>query len=144
MDWASTYQAVPTLIDKQLEAHGARRVHKRGEGDARSDFDGQFSEWYQGLWSSVAESLALPTESTIVSRNEPRLQLTMTNKQTTNPVVMSYRANPSTLLINRELLKNGQSASDSRSARHIEVEWNTRPVITSAYFRATMLISSVG
>jgi cytochrome P450/NADPH-cytochrome P450 reductase len=125
MDWASTYQAVPTLIDKQLEAHGARRVHKRGEGDARSDFDGQFSEWYQGLWSSVAESLALPTESTIVSRNEPRLQLTMTNKQTTNPVVMSYRANPSTLLINRELLKNGQSASDSRSARHIEVELPT-------------------
>jgi cytochrome P450/NADPH-cytochrome P450 reductase len=100
-------------------------VHKRGEGDARSDFDGQFSEWYQGLWSSVAESLALPTESTIVSRNEPRLQLTMTNKQTTNPVVMSYRANPSTLLINRELLKNGQSASDSRSARHIEVELPT-------------------
>jgi cytochrome P450/NADPH-cytochrome P450 reductase len=125
MDWASTYQAVPTLIDKQLEAHDARRVHKRGEGDARSDFDGQFSEWYQGLWSSVAESLALPTESTIVSRNEPRLQLTMTNKQTTNPVVMSYRANPSTLLINRELLKNGQSASDSRSARHIEVELPT-------------------
>ena len=34
MDWASTYQAVPTLIDTQLEAHGARRVHARGEGDA--------------------------------------------------------------------------------------------------------------
>jgi cytochrome P450/NADPH-cytochrome P450 reductase len=27
MDWASTYQAVPTLLDAQLEAHGARRVH---------------------------------------------------------------------------------------------------------------------
>ena len=49
MDWASTYQAVPTLIDAQLEAHGARRVHPRGEGDARSDFDGQFSEWYAGI-----------------------------------------------------------------------------------------------
>ena len=52
MDWASTYQAVPTLIDTQLEAHGVHRVHARGEGDARSDFDGQFSEWYSGLWSS--------------------------------------------------------------------------------------------
>ncbi|HET8915080.1 MAG TPA: cytochrome P450, partial [Propionibacteriaceae bacterium] len=122
MDWASTYQAVPTLIDTQLEAHGARRVHARGEGDARSDFDGQFSEWYQGLWSSLADSLALSIESTTVSRNEPRLQLTMTNKQTTNPVVMSYRAQTSTLLINRELLKNGRSASDSRSARHIELQ----------------------
>ena len=47
----------------------------------------------------------------------------MKNKQTTNPVVMSYRANPSTLVVNRELLTNGQSVSDdSRSARHIELE----------------------
>ena len=123
MDWASTYQAVPTLIDTQLEAHGARRVHPRGEGDARSDFDGQFSEWYQELWSSLADGLGLGAESTTASTTEPRLQLTMENKQTTNPVVMSYRANPSTLVVNRELLKNGQSASDdSRSARHIELE----------------------
>ena len=57
MDWASTYQAVPTLIDTQLEAHGAHRMHARGEGDARSDFDGQFSEWYQELWSSLADGL---------------------------------------------------------------------------------------
>jgi cytochrome P450 / NADPH-cytochrome P450 reductase len=46
----------------------------------------------------------------------------MENKQTTNPVVMSYRAHPSTVVINRELLKNGQSDGDSRSARHIELE----------------------
>jgi cytochrome P450/NADPH-cytochrome P450 reductase len=98
MDWASTYQAVPTLIDAQLEAHGARRVHTRGEGDARSDFDGQFSEWYKDLWSSLSDSLALSTEATTVATTEPRLRLTMENKQTTNPVVMSYRANPSTLL----------------------------------------------
>jgi len=123
MDWASTYQAVPTLIDTQLGAHGAHRMHARGEGDARSDFDGQFSEWYQELWSSLAGGLGLGAESTTASTTEPRLQLTMENKQTTNPVVMSYRANPSTLVVNRELLKNGQSASDdSRSARHIELE----------------------
>ena len=122
MDWASTYQAVPTLIDAQLEAHGARRVHARGEGDARSDFDGQFSEWYSELWSSLGDSLALSTEATTVAVTEPRLRLTMENKQTTNPVVMSYRAHPSTLVANRELLGNGQSAPDSRSARHIELE----------------------
>jgi cytochrome P450/NADPH-cytochrome P450 reductase len=122
MDWASTYQAVPTLIDKQLEAHGAQRVHNRGEGDARSDFDGQFSEWYEGLWPALAESLALSTESTTVSKTGPRLQLMMTNKQTTNPVVVSYRAYPSFVVANRELLQNGQSDGDSRSARHIELE----------------------
>ena len=32
------------------------------------------------------------------------------------------RAHPSTLVVNRELLRNGQSATDSRSARHIELE----------------------
>jgi cytochrome P450/NADPH-cytochrome P450 reductase len=122
MDWASTYQAVPTLIDAQLEAHRAHRVHDRGEGDARSDFDGQFSEWYQGLWSSLTSGLGLSTESTTASSTEPRLRLTMENKQTTNPVVMSYRAHPSVVLANRELLRNGQSESDSRSARHIELE----------------------
>jgi cytochrome P450 / NADPH-cytochrome P450 reductase len=125
MDWASTYQAVPTLIDAQLEAHGARRVHARGEGDARSDFDGQFSEWYQGLWSSLTDSLGLAAESTTAVTTEPRLTLTMENKQTTNPVVMSYRAHPSFVVVNRELLKNGQSDIDSRSARHIELELPT-------------------
>jgi cytochrome P450 / NADPH-cytochrome P450 reductase len=122
MDWASTYQAVPTLIDAQLESHGARRIHGRGEGDARSDFDGQFSEWYQGLWSSITESLGLAAESTTASSTEPRLHLTMENKQTTNPVVMSYRAHPSVVVANSELLRNGRSESDPRSARHIELE----------------------
>ena len=75
MDWASTYQAVPTLIDTQLEAHGARRVHQRGEGDARSDFDGQFSEWYpdcgpQSLRSSGCRRRRQP----LVSTTEPRLR----------------------------------------------------------------------
>ena len=74
------------------------------------------------LWSSLAESLALSAESTTVTVTEPRLRLTMENKQTTNPVVMSYRAQTSTLVVNRELLRNGQSAPDSRSARHIELE----------------------
>src|SRR6195256_1420763 len=45
-DWAATYQSVPRLIDDQLAAHGARSVYARGEGDARSDLDGQFEDWF--------------------------------------------------------------------------------------------------
>ncbi len=41
-EWASTFQAIPRLIDSQLEAHGAQRIYQRGEGDASDDFDGQF------------------------------------------------------------------------------------------------------
>ena len=39
--WAATYQAVPKLLDTELEEHGARRIHARGAGDAEADFDGQ-------------------------------------------------------------------------------------------------------
>src|SRR5437588_3999509 len=45
-DWAATYQSVPRFIDEQLKAHGARNVHARGEGDARSDLDGQVELWF--------------------------------------------------------------------------------------------------
>src|SRR5262249_19540694 len=45
-DWAATYQSVPRLIDEQLKAHGARSMYERGEGDARSDLDGQFERWF--------------------------------------------------------------------------------------------------
>src|SRR2546430_8946130 len=41
-DWAATYQSIPRTIDEQLAAHGARSAYARGEGDARSDLDGQF------------------------------------------------------------------------------------------------------
>ena len=34
------------MIDEQLAAHGARSVYARGEGDARSDLDGQFEKWF--------------------------------------------------------------------------------------------------
>ena len=36
------------MIDEQLAAHGARSVYARGEGDARSDLDGQFENWFAG------------------------------------------------------------------------------------------------
>lgn len=124
MDWASTYQAVPHLLDEQLAAHGAVRVRDRGEGDARADFDGQFSDWYAGLWSALDEQLGLstaPDPSTVST--EPRLRLTMTNRQTTNPAVVSYRAQPSTLVANRELLHGGRDPeTGGRSARHLELQ----------------------
>src|SRR5246127_2036948 len=45
-DWAATYQSIPRLIDEQLAGFGARSLHARGEGDARSDLDGQFDRWF--------------------------------------------------------------------------------------------------
>src|SRR6202158_4240392 len=48
-DWAATYQSIPRLIDERLAAHGARAVYARGEGDARSDLDGEFESWFARL-----------------------------------------------------------------------------------------------
>jgi cytochrome P450/NADPH-cytochrome P450 reductase len=120
MDWASTYQAVPTLIDSQLEARGGRRVHARGEGDARSDFDGQYQQWYAQLWPSLNDALGLSEETAGAAAAKERLHVSMTNRQTTNPLVMSYRAAPATVLVNRELNGDGTSAPE-RSTRHVEI-----------------------
>src|SRR4030095_8370019 len=48
-DCASTFQAIPRLIDDKLAEYGARRITPRGEGDARDDFDGQFHTRYKAL-----------------------------------------------------------------------------------------------
>jgi cytochrome P450/NADPH-cytochrome P450 reductase len=120
MDWASTYQAVPTLIDQQLEAHGGTRVRPRGEGDARADFDGQYQTWYATLWSEMATSLKLSEKAAAAPVVQPRLRLSMVNRQTTNPVVVSYRAQPAMVTVNRELIGVDGSGTD-RSTRHVEL-----------------------
>src|SRR5581483_3729550 len=58
-DWAATYQSIPRLIDEQLAAHGARSLHARGEGDARSDLDGQFDGWFAKLAPAAVTALGL-------------------------------------------------------------------------------------
>jgi len=58
-EWASTFQAIPRLIDSEMEKHGATRIYQRGEGDASDDFDGQFQAWYQHLWTALAQALSI-------------------------------------------------------------------------------------
>ena len=61
-EWAATYQAVPELIDAQLEQHGGQRIHPRGEGNAAGDFDADYRGWHGAVWSDIAEALDLPKE----------------------------------------------------------------------------------
>ncbi|KAM5540828.1 hypothetical protein V8D89_005472 [Ganoderma adspersum] len=54
-DWVNTYQRVPQLVDNALEAHGATRLAKRGEGDASgSEFFQSFDAWEKGLWEKLS------------------------------------------------------------------------------------------
>ncbi|MGZ4698217.1 MAG: bifunctional cytochrome P450/NADPH--P450 reductase [Oryzihumus sp.] len=121
-EWADTYQAVPKLVDEQLEQHGGRRVHPRGEGNAAGDFDAAYRAWHASLWADIAGALDLPAEVAKEAPTGPRLSVTLTNRQVTNPVVVSYQAHPALVRENRELLPTVASAGPpDRSVRHLEV-----------------------
>jgi cytochrome P450 / NADPH-cytochrome P450 reductase len=120
-EWSTTYQAVPTAVDAQLEAHGAQRLHPRGEGDAREDFDAAYRSWHGGLWSDLAEAFGLPADVAAEPTAGPRLSVSMVNRQLTNPVIMSYHAHPSVIRGNRELNGMGGTRPAARSTRHIDV-----------------------
>jgi cytochrome P450/NADPH-cytochrome P450 reductase len=120
-EWAATYQAVPTLIDEQLAARGARRVHPRGEGNAAGDFDAAYRDWHNSLWADLAGALDLPAEVAAAAPTGPRLSITLTNRQATNPVIVSYHARAAAVRANRELIAASNGKPPKRSTRHIEV-----------------------
>jgi cytochrome P450 / NADPH-cytochrome P450 reductase len=115
-EWATTYQAVPTQLDAGLEQHGATRIHPRGAGDARGDFDAAYRNWHDTLWRDIGTALGVdaPHET---DESQPRLAITVTNRQVTNPVIMSYHAQAAVVRDNYELL----GAAADRSTRHLEV-----------------------
>ena len=120
-DWAATYQAIPTLIDAELEKHGAKRMYRRGEGDARGDFDADYRTWYGGLWPSVAAALRLPDSVAQTQASRPRLSVTFVNKQAANPIIRSYSAVGMTVRVNRELQHRDCERPSERSTRHLEI-----------------------
>ncbi|MFN8634972.1 MAG: cytochrome P450, partial [Chloroflexota bacterium] len=120
-DWAATYQAVPTLIDSQLSAHGGKRLYQRGEGDGRGDFDGQLRAWSAPLWEALARELDLPTSVAESHASGPRFALSFTSRLATSPVITSYSAVPMTVRGSRELQKHDGERPSDRSTRHIEI-----------------------
>ena len=115
-EWATTYQAVPTQLDAGLEQHGATRIHPRGAGDARGDFDAAYRNWHDTLWKDIDAALGVDV-SHETDESQPRLSITVTNRQVTNPVIMSYHAQAAVVRDNHELL----GAAAGRSTRHVEV-----------------------
>ena len=121
-DWASTFQAIPRLIDDKLAEYGARRIMPRGEGDARDDFDGQFHTWYKPLWNTVAAELGIDLEGRGTPAKEPLYTVEIVPGQRMSPFVDSLGARAMTVTVNRELhRRDGPNPSD-RSTRHVELE----------------------
>ncbi len=121
-DWAATYQSIPRIIDEQLAAHGGRSVYARGEGDARSDLDGQFESWFAKAAPVAVKEFGVDTSFTRSADDEPLYQVEPVAPTTVNAVVALGGASPMKVLVNTELQnKTGANASD-RSTRHIEVQ----------------------
>lgn len=118
-NWASTYQAVPRMIDEKLAEFGARRLFERGEGDARDDLDGFFQSWKARLWPTLASAFGLDFEAAAAASipDRPPYEVEFVAAPPPNPLAASHGATTMRVVENRELQTGG-----GRSTRHIEIE----------------------
>src|SRR3954470_13323776 len=121
-DWAATYQSVPRLLDEQLAAHGARSVYMRGEGDARSDLDGDFENWFAKLAPLATKEFGIASESSPSGEEEPLYRVEPVAPSAINAVAALAGVFPMKVLVNGELQNRAAAKASERSTRHIEVQ----------------------
>ena len=121
-EWATTFQAIPRLIDTRLEQCGARRVYPRGEGDASGDFDSAFQFWYQPLWQEIAHVFSLDLEGQAALTTDQFYQVeVLSTVNTPHPFAASFGAKEMNVLVSRELQQRDANHPSGRSTRHIEI-----------------------
>src|SRR6202163_2846710 len=86
-DWAATYQSIPRIIDEQLAAHGARSAYARGEGDARSDLDGQFESWFAKAAPPAMKEFGVDTNFSRSADDEPLYRIEPVAPSAVNAIV---------------------------------------------------------
>ncbi|WP_433519540.1 bifunctional cytochrome P450/NADPH--P450 reductase [Nonomuraea sp. CA-143628] len=107
LDWAATYQRVPTLLDEAMRAAGARRIRERGTIDARTDFFGDWERWYEPLWPLLSDEYRVEQ----IAQTGPRFRVIETDD--------GHEGNHATAVVldNRELVRH----PSRRSKRHLEI-----------------------
>ena len=121
-DWAATYQSVPRLIDQQLSKHGARAVYARGEGNARSDLDGDFEGWFAKLAPLATKEFGIASNFSRSADDEPLYRIEPIAPSAVNAIVALGGISPMKLLVNSELQNKTGANVSHRSTRHIEVQ----------------------
>jgi cytochrome P450/NADPH-cytochrome P450 reductase len=121
-DWAATYQSVPRMIDEQLAAHGARSLSARGEGDARSDLDGQFEKWFAAAAPAAMKELGVDSTLSRSADDAPLYAIQPVAPSAINTIVASGGVSPMKVLVNSELQNKAGASPSDRSTRHIEVQ----------------------
>jgi cytochrome P450/NADPH-cytochrome P450 reductase len=120
-EWATTFQAIPRLIDSKLEQYGARRIYGRGEGDASADFADNFEDWYQLLWREAARALGIGVELPPPMPQQVLYQVEVVSEHTTHPLAATFDARLMEIVENRELHTKDGPCPSERSTRHLEV-----------------------
>jgi cytochrome P450/NADPH-cytochrome P450 reductase len=121
-DWAATYQSIPRFIDEQLAAHGGHGVYERGEGDARSDLDGQFEQWFAKAASQAVKEFGIDSSFSRSADDAPLYNIEPVAPSVVNVAVALGGALPMKILTNSELQNKTGANSSDRSTRHIEVQ----------------------
>jgi cytochrome P450 / NADPH-cytochrome P450 reductase len=121
-DWAATYQSIPRFIDQQLAAHGGRNVYERGEGDARSDLDGQFEQWFAKAAPKAVKEFGVDSSFSRSAQDEPLYSVEPVAPSVSNVVVALGGAAPMQILANTELQNMTGANASQRSTRHIEIQ----------------------
>jgi cytochrome P450 / NADPH-cytochrome P450 reductase len=121
-DWAATYQSIPRMIDEQLAAHGGKSVYARGEGDARSDLDGQFEDWFAKAAPHAVKEFGVDSSFSRSASDEPLYQIEPVAPAAVNAIVALGGVSPMKVLVNNELQNKSGSNPSDRSTRHIEVQ----------------------
>jgi cytochrome P450 / NADPH-cytochrome P450 reductase len=121
-DWAATYQSVPRMIDEQLAAHGARSLFARGEGDARSDLDGQFEKWFAAAAPAAMKKLGVDSSFARSADDAPLYSIEPVAPAAVNALVAQGGVAPMKVSVNSELQNKSGANSSDRSTRHIEVQ----------------------
>jgi cytochrome P450/NADPH-cytochrome P450 reductase len=121
-DWAATYQSIPRILDEQLAAHGGRSVYPRGEGDARSDLDGQFESWFTRLAPVATREFGADSSFSRSADDEPLYTIEPVAPSAVNAIVALGGVAPMKVLLNSELQNKAGANPSDRSTRHIEVQ----------------------
>src|SRR4029078_5262168 len=111
-DGPETCQSVPRMIDEQLAAHGGRSVYGRGEGDARSDLDGQFEKWFAKAAAASAKEFGLESSITRSADDAPLYTIEPVAPSAVNTIVAQGGGAPMEVQVNSEL-QNKTSATAS-------------------------------
>jgi cytochrome P450 / NADPH-cytochrome P450 reductase len=94
----------------------------RGEGDARSDLDGQFDRWFAAAAPAAVRAFGLDSKFSRSADDAPLYQIEPLAPTAVSAIAALGGTAPMKIAVNNELQnREGPSASD-RSTRHIEVE----------------------